>query len=121
YAGVSLSLWEAPSVEAAEALRRSLAERDLAASMTGPGPSLCLVLEPEPLPPDSPSASEGPESLARRVLVIGFYPEDPADSVRRWTREVSDRVERAVGGRLLFSAPFIPTIPGTDRYADELW
>ena len=42
----------------------------------------------------------------------------------RWsvaTRALTDRIEQAGLGRLLFSAPFIPTLPGTDRYADELW
>jgi len=50
-----------------------------------------------------------------------LHSEDPGTSSIDWTGRVWERVRNAGLGRLLLSAPFIPTVPGTDRYTDELW
>jgi hypothetical protein len=121
YAGVGLTLWEAASSEATPRLAKALEEKLLPESMQGTGPSLCLALEPVPPRDDMPSYVERPEGLDRRILVVSFYSEDPAKSMKSWTQGVTSRIEEQGLGRLLLSAPFIPTIPGTDRYCDELW
>ena len=121
YAGVGLTIWEAPTDESVSKLASVLEERLLPESIAGGGPSLCLGLDPVPLPAESPAFVDIPEGFHRRILVVSFFPEDPAASMKEWTRGVSSGVEEAGLGRLLLSAPFIPTIPGTDRYADELW
>ena len=33
----------------------------------------------------------------------------------------ADELATVEGARLLWSGPFIPTIPGTDTYSDQLW
>jgi hypothetical protein len=120
YAGVGLTIWEAPSDDSVDAMFAALEERLLPESIATSGPSLCLGLSPVPLPEDSPAHVEIPDGFDRRILVVSFYPEDPAASMRSWTESVTAEMEKAGLGKLLLSAPFIPTIPGTDRYADEL-
>jgi len=121
FAGVTLTLWEASEERLVERLAASL-ERDwLPASMAGAGPSLCLGLRPEPLPDDAPSNVDRAEHPERRILVLGFHSQDPGVSSCDWAGRLCTRVEDAGLGRLLLSAPFIPTVPGTDRYTDELW
>lgn len=124
FAGVTLTLWEASEERLIERLAASFAGDWLPGSMIGAGPSLCLGLRPEPLPDEAPSSvgrPEHPEHPERRILVLGFHSQDPGASSGDWTGRLWARVRDAGLGQLLLSAPFIPTIPGTDRYTDELW
>ena len=45
---------------------------------------------------------------------------DPAEV---WDGEFAglEKELEVAGARLLWAGPFIPTIPGTDTYADQLW
>lgn len=83
--------------------------------------AMCLGLEPEPLPDDAPSYVRRPPGLERRTLHLYFLECDPRDC---W-QDVFAPQERAIAdsglGQVSFTAAFIPTIPGSDRYADELW
>jgi hypothetical protein len=79
------------------------------------------VTSPLPIGDDMPAYVERPKNLERRVLLFTFYPEDPAKTMPAWTRRIAEQIEKAGLGRLLLSAPFIPTIAGTDRYVDEIW
>jgi len=121
YAAVGLTMFEASESVGREKLAEALQRGLLRESLSPAGPSLCLVTEPLPIGADMPAYVERPKSLERRVLLFTFYPADADKTMPAWTRALTDRVEKAGLGRLLFSAPFIPTIPGTDRYADELW
>jgi len=121
YAGVGLTLFEASESAGREKLAQAFRDGMLRDSLSASGPSLCLATEPLPIGDDMPAYVERPKGLERRVLLITFYPEDPDKAMPLWTRGLTEQVEKAGLGRLLFSAPFIPTIPGTDRYADELW
>jgi hypothetical protein len=49
------------------------------------------------------------------VLVLGFCRDDP---LAVWRDSVAPALERAPG--LGFASPFVRTVPGTDRYTDEL-
>lgn len=121
FAGVTLTLWEASEEGLVEQLAAALEGDWLPGSMIGEGPSLCLGLRPEPLPDGAPSNVGRPEHPERRILVLGFHSQDPGASSCDWTERVWVRLRDAGLGRLLLSAPFIPTVPGTDRYTDELW
>ena len=84
------------------------------------GSALSLAFAPIPLPPGAPVTQPGLDRLERRTLVLGFSPDPPA---ARW-REHRVACESAASdapGRVVWSAPFVPTIPGTDVYTDELW
>lgn len=121
YAGVGLTFFEASESAGREGLAAALEAGWLRESLAAAGPSLALVTEPLPIGEDMPAYVERPKNLARRLLVFSFHPEDPTKTLPAWTRRLAERVESAGLGRLLLSAPFIPTIPGTDRHADQLW
>jgi hypothetical protein len=121
FEGVGLSMLRAPSEAARAELLEALESRLLPTSLAGSAISLCAALTPTPLPDDAPSYVERPGDLDRRVLLVSFYSGSPIGTMREWTRGLVEAVEREGLGSLELAAPFIPTIAGTDRYADELW
>ncbi len=121
YAGVGLTMFEASETAGREKLAAAFQGGLLRDALARSGPSLCLVTEPLPIGEDMPAYVERPKGLDRRILLFTFHPEDPTKSLPGFARTLSEQVEKAGLGRLLLSAPFLPTIPGTDRYADELW
>jgi hypothetical protein len=68
-----------------------------------------LRFRPLSLGDDAPVAQKSLEHPERRAMVLNFVDHAPAAS------DVAD------GPGVLWSAPLIPTIPGTDTYTDELW
>ncbi len=50
-----------------------------------------------------------------------FVDRDPADAWAEAFAGLGQAVEDGGLGRVELVAPFIPTVPGTDRYQDELW
>ena len=102
FGGVTASLIRpAPGVSHAE----------LAAHLRAGGPELALGFTPIPLPDDAPVSQQGHDRLEGCVLVLSFTTEAPATGAPHG----------GDAGDVLWAAPFIPTIPGTDTYADELW
>ena len=64
---------------------------------------------------------QGGERGAAQVLQLFFLQADPREE---WDDlfTAQDAWLRDAGlGQVSYAAPFIPTIPGTDRYTDELW
>jgi hypothetical protein len=83
-------------------------------------PELSLAFSPIPLPPGAPVTQPGLDRLDRRTLVLGFSPDPPGPRWGEHTAACESAVARGIG-RVVWSAPFVPTIPGTDAYTDELW
>jgi hypothetical protein len=79
---------------------------------------LSLGFAPIPLPPGAPVTQIGLDGLERRTLLLGFDPSVPADG---WRGHRDACAAAGSIGRVLWSAPFVPTIPGTDTYTDALW
>jgi hypothetical protein len=83
--------------------------------------AMCLGLEPEPLPDDAPAYVRRPPGLERRSLHLYFLESDPREC---WDQVFAPQ-QRAIAssglGEVSFTAAFIPTVPGSDRYTDELW
>lgn len=65
-------------------------------------------------PKDVPLTAE-----TERVAMLAFDESDPLD---HWDgyRAFADALA-AEGGKVVFAAPFIKTVPGTDTYTDQLW
>lgn len=61
----------------------------------------------------------GPGTRQRSMQLL-FTNGDPTAQLNRVRRYV-DALESAGMGTVLLVAPFIPTIPGTDTYTDQLW
>jgi hypothetical protein len=83
-------------------------------------PELELGFTPIPLPADAPVSQQGHDRLDGCVLNLSFTTADPAS----WwdeQRAAADRLHTDGIGEMLWTAPFVPTIPGTDTYTDELW
>ena len=80
---------------------------------------LSLGFTPIPLPPGAPVTQPGLDRLERRTLLLGFSAEPPAARWREHRAACESAASRGVG-RVVWSAPFVPTVPGTDAYTDEL-
>jgi hypothetical protein len=83
-------------------------------------PELELGFAPIPLPPDAPVTQQGLDDLDGCVLNLSFTTASPA----RWwdeQRAAAERLRVDGVGEMLWTAPFIPTIPGTDTYTGDLW
>jgi hypothetical protein len=54
-----------------------------------------------------------------RVTLLWWSERDPLDDWAEYQQFATDLA--AAGGHVVFAAPFIKTIPGTDTYTDQLW
>jgi hypothetical protein len=82
--------------------------------------ALVLSFRGVPLPPDAPVSQPGTDGADRRELQLWFADAEPAD----WWDAVGDHADAVAEsgtGRIRWASPFVPTIPGTDRYTDQLW
>ena len=61
----------------------------------------------------------GPYGPGRVLTLLWFLQSDPRACWSQF-RTHTDKYA-AVGGKLVFAAPFVPTIVGTDTYVDQLW
>jgi len=111
FPGLALTLVETRDADALAAWQREQTTR---------GPvALSVGLAPRPRPPGAIQAVDS-SAWPDRVAWLHFLDADPA---RAWDASFGDhaaRLEAAGVGRLVFASPFRPTIPGTDRYADEI-
>jgi hypothetical protein len=80
---------------------------------------LSVGFSPIPLPPGAPVTQPGLDRLERRTLVLGFGSDAPS---ARWSehRAACESAAAQGLGRVVWSAPFVPTVPGTDTFTDEL-
>jgi hypothetical protein len=119
YAGVALAMVErAPEV--AVEVERWLREEQLPRTLRGSPAALCLGLEPMPLPDGVPAYIPRSQGLERRCLLLFFLEADPRACWKELVEPLRPALASTGLARLALAAPFIPTIPGADRYADEL-
>lgn len=101
-------------------LEARLRDVHLPAVLEGSEAGLVIGWEPLPLQVDVPGVARS-ESEDRRVLLIWFTDAPPDECWRSTVGAARQRIEAADHGTVVASIPFIPTIPGTDTYADRLW
>ncbi len=92
----------------------------LPSRLAGGAAAMCLSFSPVPIPDDAPADVPRDPADAERFLLISFLDRDPAEA---WAGEfagLGEDFERSGLARLLWASPFIPTIPGTDTYTDQL-
>ncbi len=90
-----------------------------------------LVLDWRPIIPKGSEGSApmelgtGPGTRQRslQLLFCGAQPGGSFDPAADWDTiaEVVDRIEESGLATVRLAAPFIPTVPGTDTYTDQLW
>jgi hypothetical protein len=83
---------------------------------------MCIVFRPQAFADNVLSFMRklDPSSGGRRLTVLWFLETDPRSC---WTDLLAGRgeaVARGGHGRVELMAPFIPTLPGTDTYVDQL-
>ena len=122
FAGVVLELIDADKehtrTELLEWLQAEFVPRRIAQNSA----YMCLIFKHADLPaiiksPRLPAAYENGDA---RVVLLWFLESDPR---LVWEKEFSghaDEVRSSGIGNLAFVGPFIPTVPGTNRYVDEL-
>jgi hypothetical protein len=74
---------------------------------------------PVPLFQDAPSDVPRNEATDR-FMQLYFLDEDPLEVFDDRFGDLGEEFEGSDLGRILFVSPFLATVPGTDRYADEL-
>jgi len=78
-----------------------------------------LAFQPQPLPGDKQPYMKDVEGVDDRLTVLWLTDGDPRDAWDRFAG-AGDQVAASGLGRVELVAPFLPTVPGTDRYVDQL-
>ena len=119
YAGLVVEVFDAAEGQDPVALTAWLKEKHLPGKLEGSPIALATVFEPMPLPGSTPTYVKPVEGVGKRITVLYFLEQDPAACWELFTGDGA-AADASGFGRLEFAAPFIPTVPGTDRYVDEL-
>jgi hypothetical protein len=61
-----------------------------------------------------------PDGMGRRLCLVWFLDQDPRQCYPAGFAAHHQGLADSDGAELLLSTPFLPTVPGTDRYVDEL-
>jgi hypothetical protein len=83
------------------------------------GGDVLVVGTAVPLQADAPSDVPRDDTKGRFVALT-FVDDDPLATWDAGLGSFGERMADAGLGRVLFSSPFLPTIPGTDTYTDQL-
>jgi hypothetical protein len=93
----------------------------LPAVLPGTDAHLVAAFTPLPLLVEAPGDVPRQEAAAQRTLLLWFLDGQPDESWEPVIVRHRQLVEEAKVGRVVAALPWIPTIPGTDTYTDQLW
>jgi hypothetical protein len=97
-----------------------LANRHGPAVLAETGAELILSFSPVPLL-EGAAADVPRASVGDTYLNLHFHRKAEPEQVMADLRKTTEQLEGNHFGRVQFVSPFVPTVPGTDRYVDELW
>lgn len=126
FGGVVMVLSQRPEGVSAEEREAWMLETHLPKMLAGSKIALCLSLEQLQLPEASPVYSPPPPGFDRRHLDLYFVESDVSSAAaasRLWEDKFVPfgAAQEAAGmGEVGFASAFIPTVPGTDRFVDEV-
>ncbi|MEU0338950.1 hypothetical protein ABZ092_08210 [Streptomyces bobili] len=120
YAGLVLQVIDAPDLQQRAGLLEWLRTRHLPKSLAGSPAALVTVFRPTPLPGDRMTYVQQVEGVDTRLTLLWFLQTDPRECWDDHFTGVEEAVAETGLGRVELLAPFIPTVPGTDRYVDRL-
>jgi hypothetical protein len=83
------------------------------------GTDLCLHFTALPLLADAPGDVPRADTDPSRFVQLWFLENDPRDSWTEGFERLADHLQPTA--EVDWVAPFIPTVPGTDAYTDQLW
>lgn len=118
YAGLILQVVDTEEPGQRAELLEWLRSHHLPRRLTGTPAAMATVFRPTPLPGDRMTYVKQVEAVDTRLTLLWFLEQDPRSC---WEEHFTD-LDREAGewGRVELVAPFIPTVPGTDRYVDQL-
>ncbi|MFE7114632.1 hypothetical protein ACFU99_04320 [Streptomyces sp. NPDC057654] len=121
YAGLVLEVIDTADAGQRAGLLRWLADDHLPKRLAGSPAAMATVFRPTPLPGDRMSYVKQVEGVDTRLTVLWFLERDPRDC---WAGHFdslgAEAAAAGLGARVELVAPFMPTVPGTDRYVDQL-
>ncbi len=121
YAGL-VAVWVDRSGDTpAEDFSATLREEVLPGMLPGTGAGLVAAFTPIPLLVDAPGDVPRTEPDDRRVLTLWFLDDHPNDAWDGTVAAFRQQLEGTGRASVVAAVPFIPTVPGTDRYVDQLW
>jgi hypothetical protein len=118
YAGVAAVIGESNDEAGRDALLEQLQTGIVPAATSGAA-AMTLAFTPVPIPDEAPADVPRLPDDARRFLLLSFLESDPKESWDAFAA-LGDAVAATGHGRVLWASPFIPTLPGTDTYTDQL-
>jgi hypothetical protein len=80
-----------------------------------------LAFTPMPKASWWPAAAPEVPGVGDRLVLVHFLETTPTECWDPCFAELGAGIDASGKARTLLVAPFIPTVPGTDRYCDELW
>lgn len=83
--------------------------------------TLCLAFVPRAMRADAPDDVPKLAAQPGRYLHLYFLDEEPGDVWSECFAGEGDAVAGTGLGSVIFASGFVPTVPGTDRYIDQLW
>lgn len=104
-----------------EDLRSWLIDEHLPSAMAGSPIALSLLFTPLPKADWWPKAAPEVPGVGDRFFLMFFLEADPRACWDDQFKSFGKAVEGSGLGRALLVAPFIPTVPGTDIYTDQLF
>jgi len=121
YAGLVVEVIDAESAGQREELLEWLRARHLPRRLAGGSPAaMVTVFKPTPLPLDRMSYVKQVEGTDTRLTLLWFLQRDPREVWEEHFAGLGEETAAAGLGRVELVAPFIPTVPGTDTYVDQL-
>ncbi|MFF0450237.1 hypothetical protein ACFYT4_28265 [Streptomyces sp. NPDC004609] len=120
YAGLVLEVIDADGPGQRAELLEWLRTRHLPQRLPGSGAAMVTVFRPTPLPGDRMTYVKQVEGVDTRLTLLWFLEEDPGERWEARFAGLDEEVAESGLGRVELVAPFIPTVPGTDRYVDRL-
>jgi hypothetical protein len=120
YAGLVLEVVDADGPGERAALLEWLRTRHLPRRLVGSPAAMVTLFRPTPLPGDRMTYVRQVEGVDTRLTLLWFLEADPRECWESHFTGLDAAVAEGGLGRVELVAPFVPTVPGTDRYVDEL-
>ena len=119
FPGMVVEVIEPGRDAAREDVLRELRDRVIPAELAGSPIAAVLAFTPQPQPDSGPVPRVGSAAGAgHNVTLLWFLRCDPRVCWSQFVRH-GERIS-AANATVVFAAPFVPTIPGTDTYVNEL-
>jgi hypothetical protein len=80
-----------------------------------------LAFTPMPKASWWPAAAPEVPGVGERLVLVHFLETAPTECWYQHFAGLGAGIDASGKARTLLVAPFVPTVPGTDRYCDELW